>query len=263
MQQIKITFRVVGKEMVLPINYQYEFSSFFYTIFSSYSEKFSEKLHKDGLKVPKKDGKRFKHFTFSNIKNTKITARYDRLTLENNTFDIFLHSLLPQASFAMRKTAILGDTFSIGDKFSRIDVKITNVEVMPDLKWDTKMAYQTVSPICESLKVGSFQSYLSPEDVEFESVLMHNLLDKYKSFYPHKQDISQERLSFRLLDRKIKSRLTRIKAFTPEETKIKSYFCRFTLTAPIELQKVAFYSGLGQYNAMGFGALQNIRNYER
>ncbi|MBR4897559.1 MAG: hypothetical protein IKZ48_02055 [Prevotella sp.] len=54
-----------------------------------------------------------------------------------------------------------------------------------------------------------------------------------------------------------KSALVRIKAGTPNETRVRGYRLHFKIDLPEELMQIAYESGLGEKGSMGFGMIAN------
>jgi CRISPR-associated endoribonuclease Cas6 len=74
-----------------------------------------------------------------------------------------------------------------------------------------------------------------------------SLLNKYRAFYGH--DFSEEHFPFSLRAlTKPRSSLISIREGTPQESKIRGFMCRFELTAPVELMKIMYETGLGSKN---------------
>ncbi|WP_367281913.1 CRISPR-associated endoribonuclease Cas6 [Tunicatimonas pelagia] len=51
-----------------------------------------------------------------------------------------------------------------------------------------------------------------------------------------------------------------VKQHTPQQNKIIGYTYNLTLTAPPEVQQLAYYAGLGEDNSMGFGFLEELKS---
>ena len=95
--------------------------------------------------------------------------------------------------------------------------------------------------------------YLSPDEGEYAQRFAQNLLNKHKTLV-EESSYTLDDISFRLIRRgKPYSRLVTMKAFTPEESKVKGYLYDFELKAPAELLQLGLEAGFGEDNAMGFG----------
>jgi len=53
--------------------------------------------------------------------------------------------------------------------------------------------------------------------------------------------------------------LVKLKANTPEQTKVRGYMCRFRVKAPLELMKIMYEGGVGQECSQGFGCVKEIK----
>jgi CRISPR-associated endoribonuclease Cas6 len=107
--------------------------------------------------------------------------------------------------------------------------------------------------------------YLSPvTDSEiYETILFRNLKDKYKAAQRIEvlpSELLDASCKFELLSAidNVNSRLITLKAHTPQQTKVRGFQYRFALTAPVPLLETALLAGIGRYNAMGFGAIEEV-----
>ena len=113
--RFKIKIEIHGQSMTLPINYQYEFSSWIYKLIREGNPDFAEWLHANGYTNEKKQ---FKLFTFSNLSGFRYKVDGDRIKFLSNSADLVI-SFYP---IELIETFVLGlfksQEFSIGDKYS-------------------------------------------------------------------------------------------------------------------------------------------------
>jgi CRISPR-associated endoribonuclease Cas6 len=74
--------------------------------------------------------------------------------------------------------------FEIGDKQSTVQFQVQQVEVLPPPEFTETMRFETMSPMCLSVKRedGSAE-YISPEDTRAKNAILSGLLSRYESFY--------------------------------------------------------------------------------
>jgi CRISPR-associated endoribonuclease Cas6 len=122
------------------------------------------------------------------------------------------------------------------------------------------MKYRLHSPAVISVKrdYSIHAQYLSPQDPDYASCFINNLITKYKAHMVANAGglvedlVKSETLGFRLTGEPNKKGVV-IKALSEGETKVIGYLFDFELTAPIELQEIGYYAGFGEKNSMGFG----------
>jgi len=269
--KFKITFQLLNPGQLLPLSYQYELSSWIYKLINSGNPDFATFLHDKGYVSLQKN---FKFFCFSQLffpKNGfKIQA--DRMQVLANEISLELSFLVDEAAQYLIIGIFENQKLALGDRISQVDLFVKSIELLPlELPTAPALAFRCHSPMVVSAPVnaasGKLQhKYLSPLDEEFETYFEQNLVQKYIAAVQHNlldvnANIAKSELKFKLLSdsKNVRSKLVTIKAHTPAETKIKGFIFDFELTAPPELQKLAYLVGLGTENAMGFGSLKLLK----
>jgi len=240
----------------LPLNYQYELSAYIYRTIANGDANYAEWLHQNGFKM---EEKQFRLFTFSNfiIPQKTIDKENARLIIKGNNAS-FLISFLPERSTEeFVKGVFANQIFSIGDKLSKAEFTINNIELLPSPNNVSEFIGETLSPICITLR-NDFNriDYLIPSHAQAGELIKNNLLNKYVAFHDKEYSgdlyFEWETLS------EPRSKLITIKSGTPQQTKIKGYNCQFRIKAAPELLKIAFEAGIGEKNSMGFGMFEVI-----
>jgi len=252
--RFKITLNCAG-EAVIPINYQYELSSWIYSrIFAADSE-FGNWLHKTGY--THSGHKKFRLFTFSNLQIPRFEQIGDRLRILSQ--DVCLQvSFLP---IEIPNIFIVGlfdnQTFSIGDKYSRGEFAVHSIEKLTETTFKSEMRFTCLSPILVSNKVSENRTdYLSPESAGYANLLKNNLLSKIAAYEKHNNinlNISADSTFDFEQTSPARSRLVTVKAHTPEQSKLKGYMFTFKLKTHPEIMRIGYYAGFGEKNALGFG----------
>lgn len=248
-------------ERILPLNYQYALSAAIYKCMSRSDSEYTAWLHDNGFSDSETGGKRMKLFSFSNFRIPKFTIAGDRLTIGCDTITLYLSFLPERSTAAFVKGAFADQIMEVGDRESRVRFRVTDISILPALSEVVPVhedglaagSFQSYSPLCISLKdpqTGK-PTYLSPDDPAAALCLLNNLKQKYR-FFRGEDYAGDERFVFELLAPPRKKGIT-IKPFTPQQTKVIGYECRFRLQCAPELLDIAGAGGLGEKGSMGFG----------
>jgi CRISPR-associated endoribonuclease Cas6 len=238
---------------ILPIDYQYAQSAAIYKILSCANKDYATWLHNNGFRTD--SGQHFKLFTYSPFFISGFKQIGDRLAVLSDTVEWQL-SFLPEKSTETFIQGIFSNqTFEIGDATSVVQFHVRNVEVLPSPEYQETMEFQAMSPIfIKLIKEDGRQEYLSPEDSRAGRLIFGGLKNRYKAFTGTAYTGS-ENFAFEVLS-KPKSKLITIKKGTPEESKLRAYRCNFRMTAPQDLMRIAYESGVGSENSQGFGCVR-------
>ncbi len=252
--EIKLSVNKAKRGSVLPMNYQYELSSWIYKVLNEGDLLFASWLHDHGYKALNKP---FKLFTFSNffIPDYRITG--DRLEIKSDNINLIL-SFLPDEAITHFITGLFRERhFMIGDKKSQVAFEITQVSALKNPEFDEKMVFRTISPIFVSVLdlIKGGQIYISPESDKYSEQIHQNLQDKYEAFNNRKPDPEWPKTQIRLLS-KPKSKLIVIKAGTPEMSRLKAYNFTFEISGSRELIGTGYWGGFGKLGSQGFGCVE-------
>lgn len=264
--RIELHLRAYSDSKILPINYQYEFSAWIYKMIHFGDEEFGNWLHNKGYV---KDGKSFKLFTFSNLEVERFNVFKDRFKMISNEAKLILTFHIDEAVQHFITGLFQNSTFSIGDRKSRVDFEVKSVEALQPLQFDNENKpthFRSLSPICVTKPVemnGNLSAeYLSPLHPEYEQRFFDNLVTRYKAAHAEVNGEFGNTVDFHLrVTTKPKSRLIKIKADTPQETKIRGYLFDFVCHAPAELLKFGYEAGFAEKNALGFGCVETERKF--
>ena len=240
---------------VLPFNYQYESSAVIYKILSKSDEIYSRWLHDNGFQL---EGKQFKLFTFSrlHIEEWKNQGACMVILSDKVEWEI---SFLPERSTQEFIQGLFNEQcFELGNRQAKVRFTVQNIELMPSPAFTNTMQFECISPVCLNFKRedGGY-NYIDPQHTAAPELIKLNLLNKFKAFTGEDFSPADFPFEFNVLS-KPKSSLITIKANTPEESRIRGFQCRFQITAPAELLKIMYESGIGGKNSMGFGMVKSI-----
>jgi CRISPR-associated endoribonuclease Cas6 len=243
----------MGRGHVLPINYQYEFSAWIYKVLYQGDKAFAGWLHEQGYAYGKK---RFKLFTFSQLE-TYYKIFKDRFKLLSDEAELIVTFHIDEAVQHFISGLFKDRQFSIGDKRSRVSFEVQTVETLQEPVFKEEMVFKALSPICVSKPVdnnGKLRAkYLMPGDEDFELRFINNLFSRYKALNRNGMTGS-EGIEVNVKG-KAKSRLIKIKADTPAQTKVRGSLFNFTCKAPAELLRLGYEAGFGEKNSLGFGCV--------
>jgi len=255
--RFKLNIGLHGNKNRLPINYQYELSSFIYKTLQRGDMEYSKWLHNNGFQLK---GKPFKLFTFSNfiIPYRDIDKKEGRIIIKSS--DIYWHlSFLPEISTEnFIKGIFCEKRFSIGDKKSKVEFYVRSIEIYPEPEFSKEMQFKTLTPINISRKDEEGKIiYMDPAEEIAKQAILNNLLNKYQVFYgkEYPANIGEIDFDFRTIYES-RSKLILIKAGTPKETKVKGYNCEFKIKAPVDLIKIMYRGGIGEKGSLGFGMVE-------
>jgi CRISPR-associated endoribonuclease Cas6 len=262
--KFKLTLEPASLSRILPINYQYEFSSWIYKTIHFGDPKFANWLHNQGYMDGKKQ---FRLFTFSRLIPEKYEIRGDRIELQGNHAIIHISFYAEEAKEPFIIGLFQNQEFAIGDKISKVQFHVKSIEKLPEPEWLETMVFRAETPMVISVKeteTSKSAKYLSPEDNGYDNYFLKNLITKHLALMKQQNKLNQQitfgntpGIKFTLLN-KPKSKVIKIKAGTSEETSIKGYLFDFSITAPIEIIKLGYYAGFGEKNSLGFGCCEMI-----
>lgn len=245
---------------VLPVNYQYELSAWIYHTLHQANPAFSEWLHEKGYT---KGTQRFKFFTFSKFEIPKGGYRIegDRLVVQADEISLLISFLMEEAAVPFITGLFQNQEFVVGDRESRIKMKVIRVERLPDPVFKNEMEFITLSPLVVSKsrmnEGGNGTAYLSPEDTGYEKLFLQNLARKVWNAGTDSLQAPEisNHYSFKLIGPARKKGIT-FKANTPQQTKVIGYEYKFRIVAPPEWIRVGYFAGFGEKNSEGMGCVE-------
>lgn len=262
--KFKLSLSSEGQSNLLPLNYQYEVSSWVYNTIKKGDKEFARWLHDKGYENGKKT---FKLFTFSKLYPENYRIVSDRLELLSPKVGLNISFFMDQAAEPFIIGMFMQQQFFIGDKKSKVGFRVDTIEKTKDPKWGNEMCFECESPLVVSIKNegGSGHArYIGPTEDQYGYYFTQNLINKYVASLsltpglPAVTDMSENnQLTFEPIGQ-AKSKLVTIKQGTPEESKIRGYMFRFKICAPEELIKIGYFSGFGEKNSLGFGCVKEF-----
>lgn len=263
--RLLLILQAAEEQPVLPINYQYPLSAAIYKILDRADADYADFLHNSGYSKPG-SGKKFKLFTFSDLRVPFAPPKSDRLYLKSREVRLTICFHVPEAAENFVKGLFIHQELDIADRVSKARFTVSQVEALdnglPSVPHST-VWLQPLSPVVTGRKNerGNYD-FRSPQDADFADCLRYNWAEKYLAAYPDHPATAQEihdslAIAVELLSSPPQERRPIIKAGTPEQTKIRGYM-RFKLkvTGPRELIEVGLNAGIGLYCSQGMGAVE-------
>jgi CRISPR-associated endoribonuclease Cas6 len=162
----------------LPLNYQYELSSWIYKTLAQ----FAAWLHEHGYSVEGK--KRFKFFTFSHLhlkSPFEIDSKGQAIQLHSGKADLTLSFLLDKTLEHFITGLFRQQRFGIGNARMRpVDFTVESVRVMSPPVFESVMRFRALSPICVAAheEGNPHPQYRHPNDPDYAKLLFSNLREK-------------------------------------------------------------------------------------
>lgn len=241
---------------IIPINYQYELSSWIYKVLNEGDPVFSAWLHSKGYKSNEKP---FRLFTFSRFFIDKFKVNGDRLAILSDKVK-FIISFLPDEIITPFIIGLFKDRhLVIGDKVSRASFDVINIQNLEIIEFTDKMVFKTISPVYVyyCIEPGARNKmHLSPDSGIYSQMISGNLCEKYRALFKKEPDPDWT-VTITPVN-KPKAKIITIKTGTPQATQIKGYEYRFTVNGSPELIKIGYYGGFGGLNSQGFGCVERL-----
>jgi CRISPR-associated endoribonuclease Cas6 len=250
--RIQITFNRTGKQRMLPMDYQYFISAWIYKVLKQADQDFASFLHEKGY--GNSPHKLYKLFCFSRLNFGKPKLWKERKLFEINSSGISLEVSfdVPEVATTFIKGLFMEQDFFLGNRFNGIDMKVTNVEALPETQYVETMHYRLLSPWVVGFKPKNAKQaqYLKPEDEGFLKLSEKHILEKYNN--TRQKTLSPDKISLNPFPPYKRSGFL-IKPDTPQQTRVVGNIFDFELTAPVEVHQMAWNAGVSEKGTLGFG----------
>jgi CRISPR-associated endoribonuclease Cas6 len=255
------------EQNMMPLNYQYEVSSWIHKTIHFGNKKFSDWLYQQHYIY---GNKKFRMFSFSNLIIPQYKIIDDRLFVNSGKIYLIITLQIEEAIEGLIIGLFRNQKFSLGDQKSFVNFEVRYVEKLDEPEFSNCMAFKTLSPMVvtklEENTENSRTFYLAPDDPEYEKLILANLSRKHLALIEHLKSKQEQALfshsgktKFEILGN-TRSRFIKFKTGTPEETTIRGYLFEFRLTAPVDLIKAGYNAGFGEKNSHGFGCVVVLKN---
>jgi len=229
----------------IPLNYQYYLTSAIYKALGESDKEIAEKIHDEGFG----DKKGFKFFTYSFLKGDIFKVKDNDLYMEEGIFKWFIsspiHTLIKMISESFSKNGfveIKHDTFKI---------ESLSFKGNPSFKKEEKFICNSPIVVTKQDPNGRVE-YLVSVDDEFNVRINNNLARKYEILFGEKYEGDGVKV---ISDKKYP--ITKLIKF--KNIKIKGIYDNLKIVGDTDLIHIAYDTGLGEKNSMGFGMIEKIR----
>jgi CRISPR-associated endoribonuclease Cas6 len=259
--RFQVTLGHTSPKKFLPIDYQYFIGAWIYKVIGNGDSAFAHFLHHFGYS----DGnKTFKLFCYSPLSFSNYILNRDK-----NLFEIKDEYIKLKVAFHLPDVAekfIIGlfnnQQAYIGNRNFGLDLKVLQVERMPNETLSEVMHYRLLSPAVFSISDENmkYARYASPDDLDYHTMVINHLNQKLKvAFGNMKYHDGLTVNSFEInKEKEIKSKLMRVKPDKTEETRVRGFRYFFNLNASEEIHRMILNCGFGEKNASGFGWVERI-----
>lgn len=243
--RITIEFSSNG-EIRLPIHYNHILQGFLYKNLSD--KDYRNFLHQQGYWV---DNKQFKLFTYS-----RLQGQFKMYQKENEIgffppFKLVVSSAVEQFITDLAETLIKTDFNIMGKQRA----EVSSISVHKNPAFSDRVQVKMLSPMVAYSTVmdeGKKRTeYYSPWQTRFSEIAKENLLRKYEILYGDRPENQEFKITPNGMQEQKFARIINYKG-----TYIKSYAGIYWLKGNPELIGVAYDTGLGSKNSMGFGCME-------
>ena len=210
----------------------------------------AEWLHSEGFKYEKR---RFKLFVFSEI-NEKGKFVKGKGFYFPERISFYLASPVHWIIEQIAKNGIMAESYQLGNN----EVKLVEINTYPQHKIDKeKIIIRTLSPIevHSTLKKpdGSPKTYYyNPKEKEFSELINDNIKKKWKI-------LNKKECNLSLKISPVNTGHLKERTIIVKNNVIKGWKGRFILEGDKELIRLAFDTGLGSRNSLGFGMIEPVK----
>ena len=261
--RIKITLRPRSSKIIIPFNHNDYIIGFISQILKSIQ---NELRYRNDFRLLPLLRKSFRFFTFSRIMIPLRKRIETGFLMKCSKVHFFTSLIFPEQLKESFIEKIKNSRLYLGhpSKYFTID----QIKVIKDPKFSDTMKFKTLSPIKCSIRTRfrhrRIVKYLLPGDKQLKERIREVIIHKYRKLFG--RDPKEKAFDFSIDEDYLKSvggpdriiRLITVKNWPSKELKIKSFDAHFTLTGNPELIKLAYETGLGEDNRLGFGMIQPV-----
>ena len=235
----------------IPLNYNHSIASAIYQVLHTSSSDYSTNLHDRGFEF---GGKRFKLFTFSQLRVSQRSVNNGELVIRSNPITLYVSSPKEEFSKHLIDGMLKRPEIQFGDQHLRI----VEIRETPEPDFNATQHFVCLSPITVSThtdnpNLNSLQYCRINGD--FYKKVVDNLKRKYTLLTGNEAESLNLKLEFN--QRYINERGGRIsKLIDYKGTKIFGYLAPFRAIGSPELMRVGYQCGFGDGNSKGLGMVE-------
>jgi CRISPR-associated endoribonuclease Cas6 len=256
--RIRLNLKQKKDNQIIPINYQYNISSFIYRTMEKSDSFYSQWLHDNGYA---NGSKKFKFFTFSFLNIPEREINNNTLIVKSPYISLIVSLPFDESAMHFITGLFSEQTLKIYNEQYQAEFLVKTVEALPDPKFTSQMKFRARTPlILKSPNTDKHTfTYIGPDHILFPILLKRNLHEKYiTKCLTFNKTVQSEGIEEVKAFGDFKPKLITIRENRKEETKVKGYLCSFEITGNPEVIKVGYEAGFGCNNSLGFGFAEVI-----
>lgn len=258
--RLQIIFKPEKNIFLIPTNYNYELSSIIYKIMSTSGPNFTKWLHSRGFSL--EGAKRFKFFNFSrlffqekDVQGEVIKAKGNFKLIFSSPIDESVLTTFISGMMEFNKEIYLGNR-DVGTK-----VRVHSINILPYPDFQYKSKYIMLSPTVATIQDENRKIvFLEPNNERTVDALRKNLVNKYETLFmekcPYNIDFSFDENYINASFEKNLIKKVSIKASLDKTILIRGFMLPIELKSDVKIQKLAYETGIGEKNSLGFGMLE-------
>lgn len=235
----------VKKNCKLTYEYRYPLLKLIYKALEKEDKEKAKKLHGYGYRVENKPFKLLNPILL--FKNAVFNENYIQLESED-IIELMLSGTEENINLIIKNLIKTSEIELCNCKF-----QVVNIRQDKQIKFKRQMLYKVISQVVESTYDNRVK-YLSPYQPQFYAALAQNLKRKYELIY---EEEYKDEIYFDI-ENVLTIKKKKIQNIKEEGYRIGYGNFNIWIEASIKMQRVAYYTGLGQANMLGAGALIHL-----
>lgn len=232
-----------GKEIKLPIQYNYYVQGMIYDLLD---DKMANFIHKQGFES---GNRQFRMFCFSRLIGDYKIDKGNNEIIFNKEIELYISSPMKSFLTQLSNSFLLNESVRLGKE----ELIIKKVDIGRNILDKNRISVRALSPITVYSTLykpdgSKYTCYFGPRDKEFGELIYKNVLKKYNAYFhdePKNKDFSIIPVG------KTKLHVVTYKGFV-----IKGYSGKFIIEGDLGLLEHALNTGLGSKNSQGFGYIK-------
>ncbi|MCD3276686.1 CRISPR-associated endoribonuclease Cas6 [Clostridium botulinum] len=236
---------------LLDYNWNYPLYINLFNKISLYDKEFGKVLHDEGFRSKDEKKKKFKLINFMLLfSNQKMNG--EGISINKNDEIVLIISGYKDPMNAILQGLCINNEINLNN----IIFKVINVKEDKKVKFNKINIYKAMTPIVESVWENGLVKFLNPYQPDYYNAVKQNLKRKYEIIYNKPYNGELKLMIENML--KIKQKSVKIK-----NGHIQGYSnFEILIQCDKNMQKVAYYCGLGQNSSMGAGLVNYITGGE-
>ncbi|WP_124728257.1 CRISPR-associated endoribonuclease Cas6 [Staphylospora marina] len=237
----------LDREVALPYDINYPLASYIYQCIRLVDPDLGTWLHDKGLEY---QGRSYKPFVFSRMYFESRVNKPECMVVQG-AMSFKVDSILPEVT----RTLVEGMWRTGKLRLLDVDIPLTDVRVLPPLKFTETMRWKALSPICVPVWQDNGLHFCHPLESRFYDSLRNSMKNWYMLHW--KKPFPEDGEIHLILPNPEKFSLQKAAVLIRyKEKKIKGYQIPLIIQTTPEMQEVVCRAGLGSYGSQGFGMME-------